>query len=560
MTTNVNMQPEGGGYICQIPDCGATLDTLSALGAHITDHAAVAQNENVDPKSTPEYKAHGLTVVWVDEGEEGQKRKSVFESEVWAEWAASEQGLGLAKRWVYDTDHAGWHSWDGQRWKHWKEASLAADTFWHEAITDTRLIAKVRTYARSEYRHTKPALRVKVARNLTLGDRENVPVGNGMFNLIDGTLRDFNPDTDTHRAIIPTPYLEEMTDAECLGEVWGWFTPDGEAQLDGFNLNLLLDVIGLALSGRAQEYRPLTFLWGSTGSGKGGTRKLVARMMGEMALAFNANTLLFNRDGNGSHNSDLAELILRQQLIAHSDEVRGRSSDHTLQMSGGGVQSARFPHQAGGMLTGEIPTMLLLDTTRPPEMPTERGFLRRLTVVKFNKTQMGDEKERPDPTERQRAALLTICLRRAMLVRKPGYKAPQTDPKVMSDFLGISDPLRDYILGIAEAGDLHGMAVAQIIRDYQAPDERRKPTLNRIQAVVEAPTLGTCPASTIFAGWRQSVLPVHLLGLAPLLGSVGPVAGDVKLQDDGVVHDPVNRRGGGHGVGKDALPLREDQV
>ena len=72
--------------------------------------------------------------------------------------------------------------------------------------------------------------------------------------------------------------------------------------------------------------------------------------------------------------------------------------------------------------------------------------------------------------------------------------------------------------------------------------------------------LTRCPASTIFAGWRQSVLPVHLLGLAPLLGSVGAVAGDVKLQDDGVVHDPVNRRGGGHGVGKDALPLREDQV
>ena len=74
-------------------------------------------------------------------------------------------------------------------------------------------------------------------------------------------------------------------------------------------------------------------------------------------------------------------------------------------------------------------------------------------------------------------------------------------------------------------------------------------------------TLGwSCPASTIFAGWRQSVLPVHLLGLDALLGSVGPVAGDVKLEDDGVVHDPVNRRGGGHGVGKDALPLREDQV
>ena len=56
------------------------------------------------------------------------------------------------------------------------------------------------------------------------------------------------------------------------------------------------------------------------------------------------------------------------------------------------------------------------------------------------------------------------------------------------------------------------------------------------------------------------VLPVHLLGLGPLLGSVGAVAGDVKLQDDGVMDHPVDGRGGGHGVGKDALPLREDQV
>ena len=55
-------------------------------------------------------------------------------------------------------------------------------------------------------------------------------------------------------------------------------------------------------------------------------------------------------------------------------------------------------------------------------------------------------------------------------------------------------------------------------------------------------------------------LPVHLICLAPLLSGISAVAGDVKLQDDRVVHHPVNRRSGGHGVGEDALPLREDQV
>ena len=60
------------------------------------------------------------------------------------------------------------------------------------------------------------------------------------------------------------------------------------------------------------------------------------------------------------------------------------------------------------------------------------------------------------------------------------------------------------------------------------------------------------PRQAFLQVWPQSVLSVHLLGFASFLGRIGSASGDVKLQDDGVVHDPVNRRGGGHGVGKDA--------
>ncbi len=38
------------------------------------------------------------------------------------------------------------------------------------------------------------------------------------------------------------------------------------------------------------------------------------------------------------------------------------------------------------------------------------------------------------------------------------------------------------------------------------------------------------------------------------------MAGDVEFRDDGVVHYPVNRRGGGQGDDEDALPLWEGQV
>ena len=71
---------------------------------------------------------------------------------------------------------------------------------------------------------------------------------------------------------------------------------------------------------------------------------------------------------------------------------------------------------------------------------------------------------------------------------------------------------------------------------------------------------GDVPRQLYLPICRQLVLPIDLLLLAALLGRAGAVAGDVKLQDDGVMDHPVNRRGGGHGVGEDALPLREDQV
>ena len=89
---------------------------------------------------------------------------------------------------------------------------------------------------------------------------------------------------------------------------------------------------------------------------------------------------------------------------------------------------------------------------------------------------------------------------------------------------------------------------------------RRSNAESGIGAVKATRSGKICLTSTIFAGWRQLLLPVHLLILSSLLGRSGPVAGDVEFQDDRVVDHTVDGRSGGHGVGEDVLPLGEDQV
>ena len=120
-----------------------------------------------------------------------------------------------------------------------------------------------------------------------------------------------------------------------------------------------------------------------------------------------------------------------------------------------------------------------------------------------------------------------------------------------------------------ENEELWKAAVALVARGLNGDITARSRAANRMIPLVLSNQLTkdesleiahAVPRQLFLPVWRQLFLPVHLLGLAPLLGRVGPVAGDVKLQDDGVMDHPVDGRGGGHGVGEDALPLREDQV
>ena len=54
-----------------------------------------------------------------------------------------------------------------------------------------------------------------------------------------------------------------------------------------------------------------------------------------------------------------------------------------------------------------------------------------------------------------------------------------------------------------------------------------------LAVTVSSPVVSaTVPRHAFLPIWRQLVLPVHLVFLAPLLGCISAVAGDVEFQDD----------------------------
>ena len=46
----------------------------------------------------------------------------------------------------------------------------------------------------------------------------------------------------------------------------------------------------------------------------------------------------------------------------------------------------------------------------------------------------------------------------------------------------------------------------------------------------------------------------------PALRVLGPEAGDIEFQQDRVMHQPIDRRGGRHLIAEDPIPVREDQI
>ena len=88
---------------------------------------------------------------------------------------------------------------------------------------------------------------------------------------------------------------------------------------------------------------------------------------------------------------------------------------------------------------------------------------------------------------------------------------------VMVDGMSMREAARTFGL---HRDTVRKMLAYSVPPGYRRQTPPKRPKLKPFTGVIDRILEDDCPASTIFAGWRQLVLPVHLLGLDALLGSV----------------------------------------
>ena len=473
-------------YGCPLPDCSEVLQGVDALTTHInTPHGASPAVADPTQAPTPSPKQGRLPDgSWFETNDDGKRVIKSVDPKLWGAWAAGTDGYSLVNKWAYDKIYGGYYQWDGRRWEKHKERG--ALMLWEDVMEHVPPTSPLRSMLMDKDRHAKPSVEKAITRPLEHPERHFLPVKNGMVDLRDGSIRAFDATLDTHREYAPTDYRQDWTDDTCLGILRGWFNPSGKAQLDEINFQNLLDLVGLMLSGQSQMYKSIVFFWGDSGSGKGGCLKILKMMLGELAQTISSDSMMFNKGQPSNHNGTLADIIVKQQIAALGSEIRGRSTDQLLEATGDGEMSARYSGAHGELLKGLIRCMFILTTTSAPTMPSERGMLRRLAVIRFDGTDADLlDKDRHDPPTEVLEAMLTLGIRRAAAVYGGGYEAPQVPADILKDFIAEADPLTDYFYDLAESGDLLGMADTQIEREFKSPN-KYKPTLARIRKVMES--------------------------------------------------------------------------
>ena len=277
--------------------------------------------------------------------------------------------------------------------------------------------------------------------------------------------------------------LDHAAELECRAITAGAFRPEDAAALERLLRERLdrvlspdmqdiwLDMVALAMTGDAQMYRSILYIFGesalSSGSGKSGLNNLVSEALGTYGHTVSVG--FFGHHTSGEIDATRAEVLASQARWLSCDELGAAglrvNAEKILSLTGDSTDAARGPY--GGNIQGGYYFMLGVATIGAPEMPRDSGIARRLAAVPALDGEVPEE-ERERPNQDHLDAVVTVCGLRAARRYQTGYRAPTGDAGTKDKVLREMDPVGSWLADYRQEIDPDGILVSELLKLAQA--------------------------------------------------------------------------------------------
>ena len=297
---------------------------------------------------------------------------------------------------------------------------------------------------------------------------------NGLVDLRAGTLSPHAPEHET-RSVAGGQFLPDKA-AELRKALDLRF----EGILPSNGVDWFLDLVGLAMSGKAQNWRSILWLWGPSGSGKGGIARLLLDAFGAKARVV-SREFFSQASSGGDIDTPMADVIERQPLFIIIDEFGTKQVDigRLLSRTGDTPQSARRPH--GATIEGLIFAMIVVLTVTAPSIPARTGLSRRVSVL-GTMNRIPDNRIYDGIPQELRDAVITLGAQRAgkalEAMDKREYHAPEGDREKKEEFMQKVDPVGMWLDTLPDSCDRMTMADLVARANLDIPDLDKPATTN----------------------------------------------------------------------------------
>lgn len=355
----------------------------------------------------------------------------------------------------------GWHAWDGKRWRRdsdgeaLRQAKLSAREIRTEAaqITDEKLREATWKWAKAAESKEKLRAAVYLAESeLSLivqpeqldSDPYLLNVENGTLDLRTGELREHDPD-DLISNLAPVVWDADATDPVFDDFLLTIFA-DRQEEIDEL-VTYLQRFVGYALTGDVTEERAL-FLHGGTATGKSTILEAVKAMLGDYAIATEAESFCKKRFG-GAVRNDIVRL--RGKRIALCSEVEeGKEFDVALLNSliAGDTQTARELYHEFIEFAPQF-KLFFAANSRPKVPSGAEALWRRIDQIPFTNSHKGKTnesiKERLTRDPAARSALLAWAVQGCLDWQEERLATPEAVKKYTEEYRAENEPVQAWI-------------------------------------------------------------------------------------------------------------------